>query len=55
MKLVGQTIQNVELFIQDTDKSIVRTLGKAVVVTNLRVDILVGEPILFHRANIYLY
>ena len=44
MKLVGQTLNDVRLTLQNTDKSIVWDLGKTVVVSNLGVDILIGEP-----------
>ena len=44
MKLVGQTLEDVKLSLQETNKNIVWDLGKAVVVSNLGVDILIGEP-----------
>ena len=43
MKLVGQTLNNVKLFLQNTDKPLVWNSGKSVVESNLGVDILIGE------------
>ena len=44
MKLAGQTIENVGMKVEGASKSISWELGKMVVVRNLGVDILVGEP-----------
>ena len=44
MKLVGQTLNDVILYPQGTTDTVCWNLGKAVVVTNLGVDILIGEP-----------
>ena len=44
MKLAGQTMEDCKLFVQNLKKPLQWNLGKAVVVTNLGADILMGEP-----------
>ena len=44
MKLVGQTVNDLKLYPQGVTNSLCWNLGKTVIVNNLGVDILLGEP-----------
>ena len=44
MKLAGQTVEDVQLSVQNIETQLYWNLGKAIVVTNLGADIIMGEP-----------